>query len=319
MLDEMIRPAGLDASAFRSLRMARREDEAIWTRDWVCVGTTHELAGVGDLLPFTAGDHAIHIQRMAGDVLAGRFNKAQHGGCRVVPVQCQQGTKTPCSFTSCGHSRDRPIIAASELGDATPEMHQYLGLRPERLLPVRVGRIGPLLCVNLDPHGEPITDTARSVQTAVPALSRQDMPLQGSHWQEVDGNWKLVAQRLLAAEQLPRAFGASVLVADTTLVGLPARALWLFPNLVLLALQHVVCAVVLQPVALTRTLCRITVLGDDALPPADWLALIGERLSDVAPDAPTRADDAVASWLAGEMTHRLERNRLDTLDLATNP
>lgn len=314
MLDEMIRPVALDASAFRSLRIARREDEAIWTRDWVCVGTMHELAGVGDLLPFTAGDHAIHIQRMAGDVLAGRFNKAQHGGCRVVPVQCQQGTKTPCSFTSCGHSRDRPVIAASELGDSTPEMHQYLGLRPERLLPVRVDRIGPLLCVNLDPHGEPITDTARSLQAAVPALSRQDMPLQGRHWQEVDGNWKRVAQRLLAAEQLPRAFGASVLVADTALAGLPARALWLFPNLVLLALQHTVCAVVLQPVALTRTLCRITVLGDDTLPLSDWRALIGERLSEATPDEPTRADAAVASWLAHEMTHRL-----DTLDLATHP
>lgn len=314
MLDEMIRPATLDVSAFRSLRMARREDEAIWTRDWVCVGTTHELAGVGDLLPFTAGDHAIHIQRMAGDVLTGRFNKAQHGGCRVVPVQCQQGTKTPCSFTSCGHSRDRSVIAASELGDATPEMHQYLGLRPERLLPVRVDRIGPLLCVNLDPHGAAITDTARSLQAAVPVLSRQDLPLQGRHWQEVDGNWKRVAQRLLGAEQLPRAFGASVLLADTTLTGLPATAFWLFPNLVLLALQHAVCAVVLQPVALTRTLCRITVLGDGTLPLSDWQALIGERLSDETPDTPTRADDAVASWLAREMTHRL-----DAPDLATNP
>lgn len=314
MLDEMIRPVTLDASAFRSLRMARREDEAIWTRDWVCVGTTHELADVGDLLPFTAGDHAIHIQRMAGDLLAGRFNKAQHGGCRVVPVQCQQGTKTPCSFTSCGHSRDRSAIKVSELGDVTPEMHQYLGLRPERLLPVRVGRIGPLLCVNLDPHGEPITDTARSLQAAVPALSQRDLPLRGSHWQEVDGNWKLAAQRLMAADRLPRAFGASLLVADTTVAGLPARALWLFPNLVLLTLQHAVCAVVLQPVALTRTLCRLTVLGDDTLPLSDWRALIGERLSDTAQGSSMQADDAVASWLACTVTHRL-----DARDLATNP
>ena len=120
MLDEMIRSPGLDDSAFRSLRMARREDETIWTRDWVCVGTTHELAGVGDLLPFTAGDHAIHIQRMADDSFTGRFNKAQHGGCRVVPVQCQQGRRLPLGRLAgnghgvqCEEGGDRPSCGGS--------------------------------------------------------------------------------------------------------------------------------------------------------------------------------------------------------------
>ncbi|CAN0593619.1 unnamed protein product, partial [Ectocarpus sp. 12 AP-2014] len=145
---------GLPRAAYRSLQFLYLEDEAVWTREWVPVGTAHEIPDEGDILPFTLGYHGVHVQRMSGATLEARFNMAQHGGCRVVPTQCQQGKRTSCSFTSCGYSRDRGPISKSEDQDDTRTMYQYLGLRPERLHPVHVAQVGPLLFLNIDPSGD---------------------------------------------------------------------------------------------------------------------------------------------------------------------
>ena len=105
---DVIRPFGqahtLPHAAYRSKVFADLEDEKIWTRTWVCIGTQQEIPDEGDILPFTVGNHGIHVQRVKDGKLVGRFNKAQHGGCRSVPLQCQTGNKTKCSFTSCGYN-----------------------------------------------------------------------------------------------------------------------------------------------------------------------------------------------------------------------
>lgn len=316
------RPAQLvrfDVSSFRSLGAARLEDEVVWTREWVCVGTRHEVPESGDLLPFTVGDHAIHLQRQDDGALAGRFNKAQHGGCRVVPVQCRQGTKTPCSFTSCGHSRDRPAIRGSDADGLAPAMHQYLGLRPERLLGVRTAAVGPLLFASLDPHGAAIAGIADWLRAALPTLERDERPLQGSEWLEFDCNWKLAGRHLIDADQVSGATGPCGLLAWTTVGAKVAQALWLFPNLLLLALGGSVCAVVLQPVALTRTLCRVSVLGEQRDDVGPWMELLrrrGERgasaqramdhrARDRAGEPVIDRDDAVGKWLQNIVMSRL--------------
>lgn len=268
---------GFDLESFRALDFARSEDNAIWTRNWVCVGTSAEVRGVGDLLPYTVGDHAIHIQKRADGSLVGRFNKAQHGGCRVVPLQCRQGAKTPCSFTSCGHSLDRPAIPAGELGDGTPQMFQYIGLRPERLLPVRVAALGPLLFVHLDPRGPSFDDAARALSDALPGLEAMDATECVPGWMDCDANWKLTVQHLVAAGERGEERESGVFGTAPGADGVSVRVL--FPNLVLLANGYSVCAVVLQPVALTRTLCRIAVLDGDAGTRAAWATLISERIA----------------------------------------
>jgi hypothetical protein len=288
MTERPVRPHGgaalagraFDVEAFRSLDFARREDDAIWTHEWVCIGSVADIPGVGDLLPFTVGDHAIHMQRMPGGELAGRFNKAQHGGCRVVPLQCRQGAKTPCSFTSCGHSLDRPAIPAGELDVGAPAMYQYLGLRPERLLPVRIATLGPLLFANLDPGGEPFDTTASAVRQALPALAGEDWREPQQQWHACDANWKLAGQHLVGASPSAPLSGNDVLLVQTDDGG--THALWLFPNLVVLATAASLCVVVLQATALTRTLCRVVTFARGDRAPAPWDVLLAARLGAAA-------------------------------------
>jgi len=247
------------------------ENEKVWTRDWVCIGTLPEISNSGDLLPYTVGQHAIHVQRLAGGGLIGRFNKAQHGGCRAVPAQCQTGRKTKCSYTSCGHSRDRDVIPGDVLGgEITPEAGQYLGVTPERLLPVSVDSCGPFIFVNVDP-----TLGRDATPPAVEAVVERNAARVRGQWRETRANWKLAGAALVdTARSLENGGGASNYVS----------ADWYFPNLVVIKSRRATLAIVLQPTAFDQTLWRLSVFQHEQFPDAacDELLDLVERAATVA-------------------------------------
>ncbi len=252
--------------AFRSKIFADLENEKIWTRSWICIGSHLDIPNIGDLLPYTVGNHAVHVQREETGLI-GRFNLAQHGGCRFVPAQCQTGSKTKCSFTSCGYSRDRNVIAADELGDNTPEMRQYLGFRPDRLLPVKVDSWGPLLFVNLDHDPGTLSDQLDFIPDALALEAAADWIGAEHFWVEYPSNWKLLAHALirrLSSGGNPRAKDGSkcaviIRVGSEDLTGAPATLCWLFPNLIVLRTEDQVVSLVLQPTSLTDTLVRVRI------------------------------------------------------------
>jgi hypothetical protein len=234
----------LPRHAYTSDNFQLLENEKVWTRAWVCVGTTFDIGDAGDLLPYTIGQHAIHVQRQPDDRLIGRFNKAQHGGCRSVPAQCRTGKKTKCSYTSCGHSRDRGVIPGSVLGEMSPLMGQYLGAVPERLIPVRVSVSGNYIFANVDP------DEAGGAQPpSMPAEIRAGQ--RHGLWREHRSNWKLAGATLVDVARTDIKGGAMNHV----------DAAWFFPNLVLIRSQTAVASVVLQPTAMDRTLWRISLFA----------------------------------------------------------
>jgi hypothetical protein len=236
----------LPRQAYSSLVFQDLENEKVWTRDWVCVGTAVEIPDTGDLLPYTVGNHAIHVQRLAAGGLIGRFNKAQHGGCRQVPAQCRTGRKTKCSYTSCGHSRDRGVIEGAVLsGEMTPQAGQYLGGNPERLLPISIKRLGPFIYVNIDP--------ARGATAELPAvegaIERNAIRVAGD-WRDVAANWKLAGAALVdTARSHADGGGASNYVS----------AEWHFPNLVIIKSRRAALAIVLQPTGFDQVLLRLSV------------------------------------------------------------
>lgn len=261
--------------AYRSLQFLYLEDEAIWTRAWIPVGSVHEIPAEGDLLPFTLGYHGVHLQRMAEGRFEARFNMAQHGGCRVVPTQCQQGRRTSCSFTSCGYSRDRGPIRADEGREETRMMYQYLGLRPERLHPVQVARAGALMFLNIDP------DPAGGVPDAgglPPQLSDPEAGRVYRNWRECAANWKFAGQALAGVDEIAAADPLHMTGHRAAQDGSLLEVHWLFPNAVLLASAGECCLIVLQHTAIDRTMLRVEILSPHPLSAARcsfWEAELG--------------------------------------------
>ena len=305
--------------AYRSKVFADLEDEKIWTRSWVCIGSHRDIPSVGDLLPYTVGNHGLHVQRDE-EGLIGRYNLAQHGGCRFVPAQCQTGSKTKCSFTSCGYSRDRGVVAADELGDNTPAMRQYLGFRPERLLPVRVESAGLLLFVNLDPEARPLAERLGDTAETLALDDAATWENAESFRVEYAGNWKLLGRALLGClspETKPAKAGrdaaAIILKADPDFLGVPATVTWLFPNLILLKARDHVVSIVLQPTALEETLARIRLSAAVPIEPGQV-----EALRTVVNEA-GRAAAALQADLARFGTPSKPETSLDALPLERTP
>ncbi|PVX81725.1 hypothetical protein [Paraburkholderia unamae] len=288
----------LGADAYRTLAFAKTEDDVLWTREWICIGVIDDLRREGDLLPFTAGDHAVHVQRMPGGRLAGRFNLAQHGGCRVVPLQCRQGAKTSCSFTSCGYSRDSAPLEATETGAPSEGMYQYLGLRPERLLGVRVARDGPLIFVHLDPAANAF---APSLADPPPGIRREHA------WLELDVNWKHAGQRIAAGVQRGEANDVQAVFESRDRIGHAGHAdetltvTWRYPNLLDLRTSTSRCFVVLQPTALQSVLCRISTYGAHSL--AHWQDLLQRRAAIADADANMHSD--AVQWFETALAARI--------------
>jgi len=255
----------IDPLVYRSLTFSLLENEAIWTRDWIYIGTTDDLPDAGDLLPYTIGNHGIHVQRMPDGSLEGRFNNAQHGGCRVVPQQCQGGSKTKCSFTSCGYSRDRDAISAADADTSTVLMHQYVGLRPERLLRISVAQWGKFIFVNLDGPDRDFTTRASELEALQISASFKDRA--SKQWIEMQCNWKLVGETLFASAATiqtgrPDELTAVLQVTDGAGEVAPVSATWLYPNLIVLETGRVGCTIGIQPTGLGKVMCRIQCFGD---------------------------------------------------------
>ncbi len=284
------RARALPPVAYRSKVFADLEDEKIWTRAWIFVGGHDQIPEAGDLLPYTVGHHGIHVQRRADGGLIGRFNKAQHGGCRAVPLQCQTGIKTKCSFTSCGYSRDRDVIPSFELGEETPAMRQYLGEQPDRLLKVRVERFGPFIYANLDPDADGLEAQLVSIGDLLAPYVEANAKGVAGFWAEHQCNWKLAGKAFLDHAGAPNAallatatkrrrpavaddvawhVRRTIKLAESGGHDLPvfatlddaaqgeARFAWAFPNLLIAAQPDHLVTIGLQPTAFRSTLYRV--------------------------------------------------------------
>ena len=262
--------------AYRSKAFADLEDESVWTRGWICVGHHDRIPAIGDLLPHTVGNHGVHVLRRPDGGLAAHFNFAQHGGCRFVPHQCQTGKKTSCFYTSCGHSRDRDVIAADPDGNDVPEMYMFIGNNPNKLVPVRVAAIGTLTFVNLD-AGDDLPD-ASFAEYAAPlrALVDGDLVRIGRFQAEGRFNWKLLGKVATAAatstpptpmsDESPIGFARSI---DTDAADTPLGVAWVFPNLLIRVFHDVVMTSIVQPTGLTETLETCDVFAVTATDDAD--------------------------------------------------
>ena len=294
------------------------EDEKLWTRNWIAIGFTHEIPNAGDLLPFTVGHHGIHVQRQQDGSLIGRFNKAQHGGCRAVPLQCQTGKKTKCSFTSCGYSRDRNVIRVEEIGENTPTMHQYLGLIPERLLPVKVETWNQIIFVNLDNECESLSSSIKELPKNITSLLSKDFTLHNSEWFECLSNWKFAGRAFFDASNVNYSSSGHdnkktsdyYLATDLTVPSIKVgtddhsgntQLCWLFPNLLLVIHPTYVVSVVLQPTSMRECLLRACILRNenqqkDNNPshlPAEWQAYL-QSIQTNAQSMQKKADELTA-------------------------
>jgi hypothetical protein len=242
-----------------------REDERIWTRDWVCVGVEAQIPAPGDLLPATVGDHGLHVQRQNDGSLRAAFNILQQGSCWTVPAQCGHGHKTQCPYVSCAHSLDTDALLA-EAGQPTKAMRQFIGFNPLKLFAVPLECLGPLVFLSLALDGPPpLAEQVGPLAGAVGACRLGRLWHIDRFWAELDCDWSRATDALFAALGAAGSAGFEEEVAAPPELAADGRArLWrAFPNVVLAALPDHVAVLVIKPIRLDGVAVVTALFADD--------------------------------------------------------
>jgi hypothetical protein len=292
LYDAACRPFGracmLPPVAYRSKVFLELENEKIWTRSWAVIGLQQQIPRPGDLLPLTLGMHGIHVQRQADGSIAARMNRHQHGGCRFVPEQCHGGQQTKCSITSCNYTRDADVMPAGESGEPTDVMYKFVGLTPERLIPIKCEARGSFIFVNLDPECAPLDECLGDFFEILRLDFEMPLKIAGKQWLDFRCNWKMAGNALTRGTATADRDGAARLFANFSMAETSGaehsphtRIAWLFPNLLVAAGPDYLAIVLLQATGVAKTLARCfwltpaaghsPTISEDF---ADWISLL---------------------------------------------
>ncbi len=180
------------------------------------------------------------------------------------------------------------------------------------------------LLINLDHASEGPGATLRDLGDVLGLRESTSAVLRFHSWLEFETNWKLLGQCLADGEVTDEdTYGSWIATRGAGPGDGAYAAAWLFPNLVLMVAGRETCALVLQPTAMGRTLCRMSVYSEEASPRRPWAAHVLERAAaakakhaDLArwytaaapstrgKDMPLQ-EDAVGAWMQRELARRI--------------
>ena len=126
-----------------------RELEAIWYRDWVCVGRLEDLPAAGDWFVAAIGDQSVIVTRDRDDRPQAFHNTCRHRGSQLceAPRGRFAAGRIVCPYHGWSYALTGELAA-------TPKMDLPAGFRREdyALYRVAVETWGGFLFVNLDEH-----------------------------------------------------------------------------------------------------------------------------------------------------------------------
>ncbi|MDX1498318.1 MAG: aromatic ring-hydroxylating dioxygenase subunit alpha [Woeseiaceae bacterium] len=196
-----LRPA-LPAAWYYDPTQYRRELDAIWYRDWICVGRAESLAGNGDYFTASIGDQNVIVARVADGALRAWHNTCRHRGsllCETERGRFRNG-RIVCPYHTWTYDLDGALVATPgrlETPDFDPGKLSLLG--------VHVDTWQGFVFINL--ADEPVSDLDTFLGAEKDYLA--NWPLESMHSVHreiipVECNWKIFWENYSECYHCPR-------------------------------------------------------------------------------------------------------------------
>jgi Rieske 2Fe-2S family protein len=192
----------LPASWYYDPHQYERELNAIWYRDWVCVGRLNSLARDGAWFVATIGNQKIIVTRVADDRVIGFHNTCRHRGselCRDDAGQFRNG-RIICPYHTWTYSLEGELIATPRRLETDDFDASHYSLYP-----VHVGSWGGFIFVNLS--ATPDIGLRQYLGSEADTLERWPLANLRSVHQEkliVACNWKIFWENYSECYHCPR-------------------------------------------------------------------------------------------------------------------
>ncbi len=188
----------LPREVYTSEEFWRFEKEAIFYREWLCVGHVREVPEPGDQLPLTvAGEPVVLLRDLSGDV---RVMSAvcQHRGHPIFDGVAEKKTDTGCliknkrmvcPYHNWQYELDGRLVAAPSMTETVPVKR----LRETIRLPqIKTEIFHGLVFINFDPDAKPLAPTLALLDEELQTWGLDELvPMPFDLRRELAWNWKL--------------------------------------------------------------------------------------------------------------------------------
>jgi Rieske 2Fe-2S family protein len=169
------------------------EKQAIFLKDWLCVGRVEELPNVGNFMTLNILGEPVIVVRNGEGQLKAFGNVCAHRG---VEVASGSGTAQKMSFT-CPYHGWLYDLDGRAIG--TPFMRKVKNFDAKacRLPPLRLDLWAGWIFICFDKGVEPLGNFVADFQQAFAFLRQEDCVMVDKLIFEVDCNWKLIVENLM--------------------------------------------------------------------------------------------------------------------------
>lgn len=168
-----------------------REQAQLWPRVWLLAAFESDMADPGDYTTYEVARESILIVRQRGGSFAAFHNVCLHRGNRLVEPGRGNARNFTCLFHGWRYKIDGELDAA--LDEET--FRQGCSKEELSLKPVRCGRWGGFIWINLDPDGESLEQYLDVIPRHLDPYHFEEMKIVGEYTIEIDCNWKTKESR----------------------------------------------------------------------------------------------------------------------------
>jgi choline monooxygenase len=180
----------LSPEAFTSPQIFAREQRAIFSKSWVHVADTFELAERGSYVAAHIGATPVIVLRdRASGELRAFLNACRHRGAQLLDGKGTCDKQIKCPYHAWSYGLDGTLH-----GVPYREELAHCDLSQMGLIPVRVGTMGPLVFACLDPSAPSLAEWLGELPQSVARAGAGEWKLAFEKTYELAANWKLFVE-----------------------------------------------------------------------------------------------------------------------------
>lgn len=177
---------------YTSPEIAAIEREAIFMKEWLCVGRLEEIEKPGDFLTFRIVDEPIIVCRDEDGGLQAFYNVCAHRGTEVVMAPCGNTKRFSCPYHGWTYDLKGKLAVAAYTQEITDFRKSDYALTP-----LRVDTWGGFIWVNFDDEAEDLKEWLGDFKDVYGPYRPEDLRIAAKFSLEYDCNWKLLTENLV--------------------------------------------------------------------------------------------------------------------------
>lgn len=192
--------------------IAEVETTRLWSKNWVCVGSTDNVREPGTVYPFNVMNFPLFAANHNGEIKA-FHNVCRHRGAQLV-TQCAKKKKiVTCPYHRWGYALDGRLVGTPmwDTNEQNPKVKKAFATDHLKdfdktnygLLPARMDEWGGMMFVNLDGEAPPLQDYLGDLPGKLDDYPFEDMVVARRKSYDVGANWKCMIENFLEYYHLP--------------------------------------------------------------------------------------------------------------------